>query len=148
MNAKQIKQMFEAMDYGAEMRKWTESDKSIGLEIDEPMPIVAEPAAVPYDLDAPDSEWHDKPITTPQMALDVLKSGRPIVAHIAPLEITATVMHHDEIEVDIFNTETCVDVSLILNFHGATYYLEAFGRFADGAWSVWCPRDPDGAPQY
>ena len=148
MNAKQVKQMFDAMDYGAEMRKWTESDKSIGLEIDEPMPIVAEPMPAPYDLDAPDSEWHDKPITAPQMALDVLKSGRSIVTYIAPLGIAATVMHHDEIEVDIFNTTTCVDVSLVLGVFSAIHYLEAFGRFADGAWRVWCPRDPDGAPLY
>lgn len=119
-----------------------------GFDIIEPAPIIAEPVAAPYDLDASDAEWHDKPITSPEMARDVLKSGRSIVAYIAPLEITATVMHHDEIEVDIFNTETCVDVSLVLGFFNATHYLEAFGRFADSAWRVWCPRDPDGAPQY
>lgn len=148
MNAAKVKMMFDALDRATENRKWTESRNSIGLEIDEPAPIVAAPAAVPYDLDAPDSEWHDKPITSPQMALDVIGAGKTLMTQCGPLQVQVTQMYFNEIQITMWSTVTCTDASTVIEESEVVAHLGVFGSLTDGTWKVYCPAEPDGAPQY
>lgn len=159
MNSKQVEQMFAAMDESALARTKRQVDSALanlgGYDMSKeweetdgytPAPVVVAPP--PYDLDASDSEWHDKPIASPEMGIDVLKSGRSLITQCGPLQITAELASDDDVYVTIWNTETCVDVGLPLGIFKADYYLSAFGSLADGAWKVYCPDEPDGAPQY
>ena len=149
MNAKQVEQMFAAMDKSAELgggydmdREWEETN---GYE---PAPVVAVPAAVPYDLDAPDSELHDMPITSPAMALDFLGVGKTLIAQCGPLQVQATLMYVNEIQVTMWSTVTCTDTCMVIEESEVDTRLTVFGSLTDGSWKVYCPDDPDGAPQY
>ena len=125
--------------------KITETDTVFALDIDEPAP---EPAAPAYDVDAPDSEWDGVPVVSVAMALDVLRSGRTLMAAQGALQITADATSDDEVTVTIWNTLTCVDVVVMLSIFSANHYLNAFANLTDGAWHVHCPDEPDGAPLY
>lgn len=111
-----------------------------------PAPVVVAPPA--YDLDAPDSEWDGKPVDSIDMAADVLRSGRTLMAICGPLQVTATVMYHDEIQFGLWNTNTCHDIAAVCSFAQLDVYMHTFGYVADGDWFVHCPAEPDGAPQY
>lgn len=124
----------------------TETDTVFALDIDEqPAP---EPAAPVYDLDAPDAEWHDKPVVTVAMALDVLRSGRALMTQCGPLQVTLSRTERGEISCDVWNTETCVSTSVLMSEALSVQYLNTFGRVADGDWRTYCPAEPDGAPLY
>lgn len=119
-------------------------------EFDEPAPVVVVPAAVPYDLDAPDSEWHDKPITSEQMARDVLMSKRALITQQGALQITAESASADgeTVNVSIWNTVTCFDFVIPLITTVVDRYLNSFASLTGGSWRVYCPDEPDGAPLY
>ena len=117
------------------------------LIIEEPTPIVAAPA-VPYDLDATDSEWHDKPITSPAMAIDVIGAGKTLMTQCGPLQVQVTQMYFNEIQVTMWSTVTCTDACNVIEESQVVAYLGVFGSLTDGSWKVYCPRDYDGAPQY
>lgn len=141
--------MRELNDYAGEYTGEAWQDDGT-LIISEPAP---EPAAPTYDVDAPDSEWHDKPVTSAQMALDVLKSGRSLITQCGPLQVTLEPTVSDgeiaHVTLAVWNTVTCADVvTAIFSNAQIERRLHVYGHVAAGDWHVYCPDEPDGAPRY
>ena len=141
--------MSQALDrYLTTPPEWDNEPTDDGMcEVDEPTP-----AAPAYDLDASDAEWHDKPVTSSKMALDVLQSGRALITHCGPLQVWAEngdTRQGVAFTITIWNTVTGADWTDESSDYGDLGdRLTRWASLLDGAWRVHCPDEPDGAPLY